>query len=107
MKFEKGHPKVAGRKKGTPNRATRVRKSLGIQRWEEMASFLETKGAKKCSEELLNLKGKDYVSAYASLSEFFKPKLSRTEQAGSITMLNVDLTPEEQRKIAQNLQRDY
>ena len=107
MPFQKGQPKIAGRKKGVPNRATRIREKLGIRTWDQMGNFLENEGSKKCSQELLKLEGKDFVNAFASLSEFFKPKLSRTEQAGSITMLNVDLTPEEQRKIAQNLQRDY
>lgn len=69
--FKKGHEKIGGRTKGTPNKKT--------EQWDMFASFCLEEGLEKFRKELSTLKGEKYVNAYISLLEFHKPKLARTQ----------------------------
>jgi hypothetical protein len=80
-KFQKGHKKVVGREKGTPNKRT--------AQWEVFADYCLNGGLKKYQEELNKLEGDKYVSAFNNLLEFHKPKLARSDvnHSGDITIV--------------------
>lgn len=62
--------KTGGRKKGTPNKDTELKKFL---------IDLVNSGQQKLIDELETLSGKDYVDAIFKLMEYVQPKLSRAE----------------------------
>lgn len=70
MKFEKGHKRVGGRKKGSQNHKTK--------QWDTFSKYCVEGGLTKFETELNKLKGKDYVNAFLQLLEYHKPKLNRT-----------------------------
>lgn len=67
------------KQKGTLNKKTRLKKALGISNWSELQNFIETTGIKKYVDELNKLDGKDFATAFTSITEFVKPKLARSE----------------------------
>ena len=75
MAAPKGHKKYGGRAKGAPNKRT--------EQWEQFVEYCMNGGLEKFQTEMEKLTGKDYVSAFANLLEFHKPKLARTELTGS------------------------
>lgn len=79
MPFVKGRAKTGGNKKGSLQKKTLVKQKVGIDNWNQLASFIEGDGLKRYVQELHDMKGKDYTTAFNALSEFVKPKLSRTE----------------------------
>jgi hypothetical protein len=68
--------------KGTKQKRTLLKESLGLTNWGKLKSFIENEGAEKLVDELQHLKGKDYILAYSSLAEFIRPKQQRTTIAG-------------------------
>lgn len=94
-------------KKGTKQKKTVLKESLGLTNWSKLRSFVENEGAEKLVTEMLNLNGKDFINAYTSLAEFVKPKLQRTTLLGDpslpLVTTNVDyskLSPEVLEQIA-------
>lgn len=69
--FEKGNP---GKQKGTVSAKTIF--------WNEMKDFMVNEGAQKFKEELMKLKGSQFVNSYSAALEYFQPKLSRTTLDG-------------------------
>lgn len=86
MTFVKNQPrpKKAGIKKGGLHKKTIVKQRVGIDNWNQLADFIEGKGLKRYVQELQGMGGKDYTTAFNALSEFVKPKLSRTEVLADI-----------------------
>jgi hypothetical protein len=76
--FKKG-PRKVGRAKGTRNKRTLLKESLGLKNWDQLTSYIEKEGAQKMVKELLKMKGKDFSTTYTALMEFVKPKLSRAD----------------------------
>lgn len=72
MPFEKGHKKVGGRKKGTPNVKTKELRDF-------YASFLKHNMTEV--QQLFNelTDPKDKLSFFLAVSEFVAPKISRQE----------------------------
>ena len=66
-----------GRAKGTRNKTTLLKESIGLNSWEQLEDYLNTEGVSKLIQALECLEGVNYVKAYVSLMEYFKPKLSR------------------------------
>ncbi len=60
--------------KGVPNAKTAF--------WNDMKDFMINEGAQKFQEELLKLKGSQFVNSYSAALEYFQPKLSRTTLEG-------------------------
>lgn len=78
--WKKGeNPKM---KKGTRQKRTVLKESIGLSNWAKLKSFVENEGAEKLVDEIATLNGKDFITAYTSLAEFVKPKLQRTQIAG-------------------------
>ena len=71
MPFQKGHSLSQGRPKSSKNKKT--------HQWEEIGNYIRDKGADKLIQELNELEGKEYVQAFTSIIEYFKPKLSRKD----------------------------
>jgi hypothetical protein len=109
--FVKNNPKPenSGKKKGSKNKATLLREQLKISSWAELSAFMEKEGLKRFVQEMNDLKGKDFVTAYNTLLEYVKPKLTRTEHQGQIQSIqyNVDLTKEEIKEITQSFENDF
>lgn len=74
MAAPKGHKKYGGRAKGAPNKRT--------EQWEQFVEYCMNGGLEKFQTEMEKLTGKDYVSAFANLLEFHKPKLTRSTLVG-------------------------
>ena len=55
-------------------------KSVKTMQWEQFAEYCMQDGLEKFSIELNKLEKKEYVNAFLSLLDYFKPKLSRTDQ---------------------------
>lgn len=75
-KFKKGQ---SGNPTGRPNGAVSEKTKF----WNEMKGFMINEGAQKFQEELMKLKGNQFVFAYANALEYFQPKLSRTTVEGN------------------------
>ena len=73
-KFKKGDPKIAGRKKGTPNKKT--------AQWENFVEYCMNSGLEKFQQEMDKLQGKAFTDTFINLIEYHKPKLARTELTG-------------------------
>jgi len=71
MPFEKGHKKHGGKTKGTQNKKTLILDSF--------AQTVVEGGMEKFLDELMKLKGSQFVFAYMTLFEYVKPKLSRVD----------------------------
>lgn len=74
-KFQKGHKKLGGRKKGTPNRAT-----AGIRK--HIHTFLEGH-VDRFTEAVNDLPPEQFIEVYIKLMEYGLPKLARTELTGN------------------------
>lgn len=72
------------KKKGQRHRSTKLREAIGLKNWEGFKAYLENEGATKLIEEMQKLKGKDFVIAFQSMTEFVKPKLARQEVKAEI-----------------------
>jgi hypothetical protein len=70
-----------GRAKGTRNKTTILKESIGLASWEQLEGYLNTEGVSKLIQALECLEGLQYIKAYVSLMEYFKPKLSRHGQS--------------------------
>jgi hypothetical protein len=83
MAAQKGHEKIGGRSKGTPNKKT--------AQWEAFSEYCLNGGLQRFEQELNTLEGKDYVNAFTALLEFHKPKLARTtmQHEGEVTIKQV------------------
>lgn len=77
--WPKGQKPPYKKPKGAKSKKTLIKERLGIKNWSELQGFMEGPGIEKAIAELQKLKGKDYMIAYTSLTEFVKPKLARTE----------------------------
>lgn len=72
------------KQKGTKHKKTLLKESVGLKNWEGLKQYIETEGAERLVSELKNLKGRDYVIAFQSMTEFVKPKLARQEVKAEI-----------------------
>lgn len=78
MPFTKGITgNINGRPKGSQNKVTQLQR--------EFIQDLFAGQHDKIKDELLKLKGKDYINAITSLMEFGVPKLCRTELTAGVT----------------------
>jgi len=89
-KFKTGHPKLGGRKPGTPNKNTFI--------WEQLGNWMVEDGATKAMKELAQLKGEKYLRFYAMFCEYFKPKLSRIENREFTRIEELLMLSDEERK---------
>lgn len=69
--------------KGTKQKKTVLKESIGLKNWDQLKSFIEKEGAEKLVTEISKLNGKDYVIAYGMLAEYVKPKLNRVTLEGN------------------------
>lgn len=79
--WKKGQNPV--KKPGQKHKRTILKESLGFNNWDRLVSFVNHEGAEKLVDEIMNLKGKDFVFAMAQITEFVKPKLQRTTVEGN------------------------
>ena len=77
-KFQKGNP---GKQKGTISEKTKF--------WNEMKDFMVNEGAERFKEELMRLKGSQFVYAYSNALEYFQPKLSRAEIKAEVEEIGI------------------
>jgi hypothetical protein len=68
-----------GRAKGTKNKRTQLRESIGADNWQSIEQYLTTEGAAHLIECMRELRPGQYVYAYTALLEYFRPKLSRQQ----------------------------
>lgn len=71
MAFVKGQKKLGGKVKGTPNKKTLI--------LETFAQTIVEGGMEKFLDELMKLKGSEFIYSYMTLFEYVKPKLARVE----------------------------
>lgn len=76
MPFEKGNKASNGRPKGAKSKKTLILEGF-------IHSILEG-GAEKFHNEVMKLKGKDFINAYKDLLEYGMPKLARKEVTTNI-----------------------
>jgi hypothetical protein len=69
----------AGRGKGTKNKRTELRESIGINTWDQIEDYLVNEGAEKLISSMRELRPGQFVYAYTGLLEYFRPKLSRQQ----------------------------
>jgi hypothetical protein len=67
---------------GSKHMTTKIKESIGLTGWERLCSFIKNEGADKYVETLSALKGRDFVIAYNSMTEYVKPKLQRHTVGG-------------------------
>jgi hypothetical protein len=82
--WKKGEKPPVKRPKGSKNKRTLVKESIGLQDWEGLEQFIKKEGATKFIKEMKKLTGKSYTIAFNAISEFVKPKLARTELKAEI-----------------------
>ncbi len=75
---------VPKKKKGALSQKTKLKNAIGVKHWTQLQEYLETKGIEKYVQELNNMKGKDFATAFTSITEFVKPKLARSEVLADI-----------------------
>lgn len=95
MKFQEGHKKLGGRKKGSKNKKTLLLDSF--------AQTIIEDGMQRFQKQLSKLKGKQYVNAYLALLEYVKPKLQRSSITMELDRLSDEQVDEIYRKIISNL----
>lgn len=79
----KGIPKTGGRKKGTPNKRTR----LGGD--DTLAKLVEAmEDPERMKIELAELHGRDYFRVYCDLQSYLRPKFSNIEFNGNVSVGN-------------------
>ena len=57
-------------------------KSYKTQQWERFAEWFLTVGAEKLNVEMNKLEGKEFITHFKDLLEYFEPKLARNEHSG-------------------------
>lgn len=89
--------KTGGRKKGSLNQRTILKKSIGLKNWKDLAGWIEGPGIRKYISEMNGLKGAAFTVAFHGIVEYVKPKLQRTEHQGEIRNINynVELSKQE------------
>lgn len=87
--FTKGNP---GRPKGAKGKKTETLEAVGLDTWRSIQEFITTEGAEKWIEEIRQLDGKEYIQAYTTMLEYFKPKLARTEVQAEVKAETKDAT---------------
>lgn len=60
-------------------------KSEKVKAWEELGEWFANQGASKYLNYIMNLDGEEYAKRYEAMLEYFKPKLSRSEQKHEIS----------------------
>lgn len=90
--WPKGKKPPVKRPKGSLNKKTILKRSVGLENWDGLKTFLETKGSTKLIKEIQKLNGKDYVNAVHGMMEYVKPKLTRID--GKLNA-NINLKDEE------------
>ena len=95
MVFKQNDPKTKNNAvKGGKARSQKARE------WESIGAYLLTHGSEKFLLEIGQLEGKEYVSAFKDILEYFKPKLARqdvdvTSQGDKITSIPVNIVKPE------------
>lgn len=79
----KGYAKTGGRKKGTPNKRTRLG---GDDALLNLIKLMED--PKRMSQELANLHGRDYFRVYFDAQAYVRPKYSSIEFNGDVQVTN-------------------
>lgn len=79
----KGYAKTGGRKKGTPNKRTRLG---GDDALLNLIKLMED--PKRMAEELANLHGRDYFRVYFDAQAYVRPKYSSIEFNGDVQVTN-------------------
>lgn len=69
-------------KGASKHRKTKVKERLGLNNWQNLTHFVLNEGLDKMLLEMEKLRGRDYLTAYTTLLEYVKPKLSRTTVEG-------------------------
>jgi len=77
--FKKGDNRVR-KPKGAISNKTKLAQTLGMD-FDTAKQYMETTALNRFVVELEALNGRDYVIAYLSMLEYFKPKLGRVEIA--------------------------
>ena len=99
MPFEKGHKKIGGRKKGTPNKATRE--------WNELTEAITTDHAERFNDILSGMNDERFIDTYIKVLEYFKPKQNRVDNVssdGSMTPQK-ELTESEKQSIIDDIKK--
>jgi hypothetical protein len=104
MPFKKGHKKVGGRGKGTPNKSTK----LGA---EKIQAALEDLGGfdfvKQCIKSLVaNGEFKEAANLFMKLTEFAYPKLKAVDMSTTIKDEREELTPQEVEERLKEIQEE-
>lgn len=79
----KGYAKTGGRKKGTPNKRTRLG---GDDELLKLIKIMED--PKRMAQELANLHGRDYFRVYFDAQAYVRPKYSSIEFNGDVQVTN-------------------
>lgn len=79
----KGYAKTGGRKKGTPNKRTRLG---GDDALLNLVKLMED--PKRMAQELANLHGRDYFRVYFDAQAYVRPKYSSIEFNGDVQVTN-------------------
>lgn len=92
--WPKGKKPPVSRPKGSKNKSTILKEAIGAKDWKDVQSFLEKEGSGKLVTELSKLSGANYVKAFATIAEYFKPKLRRVDGnlTGDITLKGAKVT---------------
>lgn len=77
--WPKGQKPPVKRLKGSLGKKTLVKKAVGLENWDGLKNYLETKGSTKMIKEIQKLQGKDFVTAMHAMMEYVKPKLTRVD----------------------------
>lgn len=79
----KGYAKTGGRKKGTPNKRTRLG---GDDALLNLIKLMED--PRRMAQELANLHGRDYFRVYFDAQAYVRPKYSSIEFNGDVQVTN-------------------
>jgi len=93
MPFKKGHKKIGGREKGTPNKITKFGADKAQNTLEDLGGF---DFVKTCIQELIK-QGlyKEAASLFLKIAEFAYPKLKAVDMSTTIQDEREELTPQE------------
>jgi hypothetical protein len=61
--WPKGKKPPVQRPKGSKNKKTLLKESLGLKNWDKLVSFVNNEAAEKLVDEIYKLNGKDYIYA--------------------------------------------
>lgn len=90
--WAKGKKPPVGRKKGTPNKRTAIKRAIGLENWESLKKYVREEGAGKMLDQMKRMKPKEFKVAFLSLLEFVEPKLQRVDAKLKV---NLNLQDEE------------